>query len=212
MSVGFANGEVEHLDRVVLTVPAPVVADLCPQLAAEEKQRARSVEYQGIICASVLLRKSLAGFYVTNITDAWVPFTGVIEMSALVNREQFGGKALVYLPKYVPSRDPAFDLSDEELKASFISALLRMYPHLEVGDVMSFQVSRVRQVFALPTLGYSERVPTLNTSVPGVHVVNSAQILNGTLNVNETIQLAEKAIPALLSTNVRRSKFASASF
>jgi protoporphyrinogen oxidase len=207
----FSNGETHQFDRVVLTVPAPAVADLCPQLTAQERARAQSIEYQGILCASVLLRKPLAGFYVTNITDSGLPFTAVIEMSALVDREQFGGNALVYLPKYVPSNDPFFNISDEDLKSSFISALSRMYPSFDPQDVLSFQVSRVRQVFAIPTLGYSARVPAMNTSQPGIHVVNSAQILNGTLNVNETIQLAERAVPKLLSATTRRSKFASAS-
>ena len=52
------------------------------------------VTYQGIVCASVLLRKPLDRFYVTNITDGWVPFTGVIEMPALVDRAEFGGHHL----------------------------------------------------------------------------------------------------------------------
>jgi protoporphyrinogen oxidase len=203
VDVAFTHGGRESFDRAVLTVPAPLVADLCPQLTEEERSRARSIEYQGILCASLLLRKPLAGFYVTNITDSWAPFTAVIEMSALVDRREFAGHSLVYLPKYVPSDDPAFGASDEELRSSFLAALARMYPNFDADEVLAFQVSRVRQVFALPTLGYSERVPGINTSQPGIHVVSSAQILNGTLNVNETIQLAEQALPQLLSSQVR---------
>jgi hypothetical protein len=37
------------------------------------------------------------------------------------------------------------------------------------------------------------------TSVTGVYLVNSAQIVNGTLNANETIQLAEQAAARLLA-------------
>jgi hypothetical protein len=40
----------------------------------------------------------------------------------------------------------------------------------------------------------------MSTSVPGVHIVNSAHIINGTLNVNETVQLAERTVPELLSS------------
>jgi hypothetical protein len=35
------------------------------------------------------------------------------------------------------------------------------------------------------------------TSVAGLHLVSSAQIVNGTLNVNETVELAERAAAAL---------------
>lgn len=210
IEVSATHGEAGTFDQVVLTVPAPLVADICPQLTETERNRARNIEYQGILCASLLLSKPLAGFYVTNITDPGIPFTAVIEMSALVDRREFGGQSLVYLPKYVPSDDPAFGASDEELRRSFLSALARMYPHFDPAGVRAFQVSRVRQVFALPTLGYSERVPGITTSQPGIHIVSSAQILNGTLNVNETIQLAERAVPQLLSARVRKGTLAPA--
>jgi hypothetical protein len=67
-----------------------------------------------------------------------------------------------------------------------------MYPHFSRKDVLAFKLSRVRQVFPLPTLNYSENVPSAKTSLENVFIVNSAQITNGTLNVNETVQLAEK--------------------
>ena len=46
---------------------------------------------------------------------------------------------------------------------------------------LAFRVSRVRQVLAVSTLSYSERLPPMVTSVPGLYVVNSAHIVNGTL-------------------------------
>jgi hypothetical protein len=61
------------------------------------------------------------------------------------------------------------------------------------------RVSRVRSVMALPTLGYSERLPPMKTSVPGVWAVNSAHILKGNLNVNETIQVADEALAGPLA-------------
>jgi protoporphyrinogen oxidase len=126
-----------------------------------------------------------------------VPFTGVIEMSALVDRRQLGGNALVYLPRYVTADDPFADLSDDEVQTRFVAALERMYPDFRADDVLAFRVSRVRYVLPVPTLGYSRRLPPVTTSVPGVHLVSSAQIVNGTLNVNETVQLAERAAATL---------------
>ena len=81
--------------------------------------------------------------------------------------------------------------------------LERMYPGFSRADVACFRVSRVREVFAIPTLGYSKRVPPMATSVPRVHLVTSAQIVNGTLNVNETVRLAERAAHNLLRERAR---------
>lgn len=195
----FADGRKAEHDHVVFTVPSNVAARVCPQLNEAEKQKLNGIQYQGIVCASVLLKQPLAKFYVTNITDTWVPFTAVIEMSALVEQAEFGGHSLVYLPKYFAVGDPILELPDEEIEAKFIAALMRMYPHLQREDVLAFQVSRVRNVFPLPTLQYSENVPAMETSIPGVFIVNSSHILNGTLNVNEGIKLAEQAMPKLLA-------------
>jgi len=195
----FADGHQAEHDHVVFTIPSNVAARVCSQLREDEKHKLNGIQYQGIVCASVLLKKPLAGFYVTNITETWVPFTAVIEMSALVDRQEFGGQSLVYLPKYFAAGDPILNLSDEEIEDKFISALERMYPHLSREDVTAFKISRVRNVFPLPTLRYSEQVPTMETSLPGVFIVNSSHILNGTLNVNEGIKLAEHAMPKLLA-------------
>ena len=196
--VALADGDELRFDGVVVTAAAPLAAKLLPGLTAAERDRLAGVRYQGIVCASMLLTKPLAGFYVTNITDP-APFTGVIEMTALVDPTELGGRHLVYLPKYVAPDDPLFQESDESIRGRFLTALAKMYPHFDPADVLAFRVSRVRQVFAVSTLGYSGRVPPVETSVPGVYVVNSSQIVNGTLNVNETLQLADAAVPTLLS-------------
>jgi protoporphyrinogen oxidase len=197
VNVSFHNGHREQFDQVVLTMAAGIAANVCPQLQPQERDLFKNVEYQGIVCASLLLKKPLSPFYVTNITDTWVPFTGVIEMTALVDKAEFGGRNLVYLPKYVPIDDPMLEESDDLIRDRFLAALVQMYPKFDRNDVITFQLSRVRQVFAITTLNYSEKMPPMHPSIPGVHMVNSAHIPNGTLNVNESIQLAEMAAAAL---------------
>jgi protoporphyrinogen oxidase len=196
--VQFSSGTTDEFDHVVLTMPSPVAASICQGLNERETRLLNGIQYQGIVCASVLLKKPLSDYYVTNITEPWAPFTGVIEMTALVDRSQFGGLSLVYLPKYVAPNDPLFSCSDDEIRKSFTSGLARMHPGFDAGDITSFQVSRAKYVFAIPTLQYSQNLPPVHTSVPGVHILNSAHIINGTLNVNETVQLAQKGA-ALLS-------------
>ncbi len=178
-------------DSVILTCPSNIAASILPQLSTAEKQNFEDIRYQGIVCASVLTRKSLSEFYVTNITDE-TPFTGIIEMSALADKSEFDGNALIYLPKYVSPMDELFEKTDAEIEEIFLAALEKMYPQFDRKDVVEFKISRVRQVFPLPTLEYSENVPSVKTSLENVYVVNSSQITNGTLNVNETVQLAEK--------------------
>ena len=195
----------EGFDSVILTCPSNIAAKICPQLTGAEKAKLENIKYQGIVCASVVLKKSLSNFYVTNITDE-TPFTGIIEMSALVDKSEFGGNALVYLPKYVAPDDELFEKTDAEIEEIFTSALEKMYSHFNREDVLAFKVSRVRQVFPLPTIDYSANVPSVETSLENVFIVNSAQITNGTLNVNETIQLAEKFFAVNYTNSTNKTK------
>jgi protoporphyrinogen oxidase len=185
------GGVVETFDHVVVTTASPLAARMCPELTTTERNLLNGIRYQGIICASLLLKKPLSDFYITNITDGRMPFTAVIEMSAIVDRGQFGGRALVYLPKYLPSDSADFDLTDDEIKEKFLAALEQMHPQFKWDDLLCFQISRVKYLLPIPTLNYSDNLPAISTSVPGLHIMNSAHIVNGTLNVNETVQLAE---------------------
>jgi len=202
LDVEYDDGSIESFDHVAVTVAAPIAARMCPQLSDGERAQLNALRYQGIICASLLLRKPLAGYYVTNITDP-APFTAIIEMTALVDPDEFGGKHLVYLPKYVAPDDPLFEMPDQRIRDEFLAGLMKIHPHIEPDDVLAFRVSRVRQVLAISTLNYSQHLPPMTTSVPGLHIVNSAHIVNGTLNVNETLQLADRAARHLLAGAAR---------
>jgi len=183
-------------DEVVLTIPASKIPDVCPQTSPSEKRMFEGITYQDIICAALILKKPLAGYYVTNITDEWVPFTGVIETTALVDKKYFGGNSLVYLPRYITKRDSLWEQTDKMIEEEFCSALESMYPSFSRADCLSFELSKARQVFPITTLNYTkEFIPPTKTSVKHVYAVNSAQIPNGTMNANEIIGLSNtKAI------------------
>jgi protoporphyrinogen oxidase len=182
----------ETFDHVAVTSDTPTADHLCADLTEVERARLRGIAYQGIVCASLVLRASLSDYYLTYLMDD-LPFTAVVEMTALVDPAQLGGHALVFLPKYVGPDDPLFEVPDAEIEARFLDGLQRVYPTLDRADVLGVRISRVRRVFPIPSVGYSRRVPPMATSVRGLHLVSSAQIVNGTLNVNETVELAERA-------------------
>jgi protoporphyrinogen oxidase len=193
VSIQLADGSAREFDQAIVTLPSSIATKLCPGLSKAEKQQHDNIRYQGIICASVLMKNPLADYYVTNLIDSWVPFTAVIEMTTLVDRKELGGNCLTYLPKYVDPTDPMFEQSDEQIRETFLSALEKMYPAFNRDQVLAFKVSRVRRVLAISTLNYSANLPAMKTSIPGVQIINSAHISNGTLNVNECIQLANAA-------------------
>lgn len=188
------GGNSTQFDAVAMTVPTDLVARLVPGLGSREKKRLENVTYLGVICVSLLLKKPLKGYYVTNITESWVPFTTVIEMTSLADPGRFGGNSLVYLPVYLPQDHPYWNCGDSHIIEVFMNAFFSMYPHLEASDIAGTSVARERHVLPLTVRNYSDRcMPPMKTSVDRVFCVNSAQIANGTMNINEITGLAKAA-------------------
>jgi protoporphyrinogen oxidase len=197
LEVHGTDGTVDTFDEVIVTAAGSLAADLCPDLTHAEQAKLRAVRYMGVVCASLLVKQPLAPYYLTYITDPGTPFTAVVEMTSFVAPAEVAGHTLVYLPKYVTPDDPLFQASDEELRAAFWPYLAQMYPHLKEDDVLAFQVSRVKRVFAIPTIGFSGTIPAMRTSVPGLHLVGSAQLPFATLNVNDTLGLVDQFMEGL---------------
>ena len=188
-----SGGRTLAFDHVVLTVPSTQIPRICPQLSIGEKRRLEKVVHQDLLCAALILKKSLSKFYITNIADLSVPFTGVIEMTAVVDRTNFDGHSLVYLPKYLSKDDVFSQKSAREILGLFFNHLQRMHPHIVSDDLVASCISKVVDFPTIPTLHYSqEALPHSQTTLKNITLVNSAQILNGTHNINEIVGLANR--------------------
>ncbi len=185
-------------DDVVVTASPRVTAKIVDGLAPTQQAAYSRIRYQGVVCASLVLERPLSPYYLTYLLDD-MPFTGIVEMTTLIPPAWVHGYHLVYLPRYVASDSPWFEYDDDELRDRFLSGLRTVHPAAATPDcpVVAFQVSRAREVFPLPVLRCSETTPDFATSVPGVWMVNSSQIVNGTLNVNETVGLGDRAVGAI---------------
>jgi len=79
------GGKIFDFDRVVATVPNPKIIALWPNMPSEFRARLEKVRYLNLVCATLVLKKSLSPFYVTNLTDPGFPFTGVIEATNVMS-------------------------------------------------------------------------------------------------------------------------------
>jgi protoporphyrinogen oxidase len=196
LAVTTEDGSVRPTARAVLTAAGPLAAALCPDLTGPERQRLAAVRYQGVVCVAALLDRPLGGYYLTNITAPGSALTGVVEMTALTGTASVGGRTLVYLPRYVAPDDPRFDLADDDVATEALAELWRIYPHARC-EPTAWEVSRVRNVFAVPIRNYSTTMPPVATSVPGLYTVGSAQLPFSPLNVNDTLGLVDVALAAM---------------
>ena len=185
-------------DRAVVTSPSHVASALVPELSAEYVRKLNAVKYLGIVCTVLVLKRSLTPFYVTNLTTNDVPFTGVIEMTNLISMEETGGRHLVYLPKYIAPGDSLLEASDEEVWNLFRADLQKMFPDLQESDIERRFIFREKLVQPLPVMHYSDIVPPMETGVPNLLLANTTQIINSTLNNNEMVKIAHRAVDLIL--------------
>jgi protoporphyrinogen oxidase len=187
------NGISFVFDRVIATTPTPTIHNLYSDFADEFRFKLENIKYLGIVCATLLLKKSLTPFYVTNLTDNGLPFTGLIEVTNVMPQAILNGNSLVYLPKYVPVEDPFFKKPDEEISREFIGALKKMFPELNDEDILACKINREPYVQPIQGIGYSEKIPSMQATVNNFYMVNTAMIQNSNVNNNEVIKLARQA-------------------
>lgn len=198
LKVTSKSGDDISFDYVISTLPSFLTSSFKGLLSEKECEKLKNIKYLGVVCVSLLVNKKLTDYYVTNITDTHIPFTGVIEMTAIVNKDHFGGNSLIYLPRYTNPFDPLFDMPDEKIIDSFIGNLKIMQPDLKQQDILVRKVAKARFVITIPTMGYSKNLPSHKTSVDNFFLVNSSFITDGTLNVNETLKVANNYLPKIL--------------
>ena len=184
--------------RVISTIPNKPFAGIAPQLEPGYVQKLTHTKYLGVLCFVLLLKRKLSPYYVLNLTDEGLPFTGVIEMTNLVSTEETAGYHLVYLPKYTVPGDPLFHAPEDELWATFEAGLRRVAPDVQPSDIAARFFFREPLVQPVPVLGYSDHVPAMRTNVRGLFLANTTQLINSNLNNNAMIKIANRAVQLVI--------------
>lgn len=186
---------VEVFDKVVFTGPTSVLENVAsPALCQLRRSGAARVEYLGVICMVLVTEQPLIPYYVLNIADERIPFTGMIGMSNLVATGETAGLHITFLPKYVHSDDPLLHAPDDDLRKLFIAGLRVMFPDFDSTRIESLHINRAVKVQPLQVLGYSQLVPTVTTLHDAFFVLNTAQFAANTLNNNEVIRAVDEFV------------------
>lgn len=195
------SGECVHFDEVVLCTAGPAAAQFAKQTnqgaLPEAWKTLDKIPYLGCVCAFLVLRRAVTGAYLTYVRDA-APYTAIVEMTNLVDPEAVGGSHVVYLPYYTHPQDPIFARDPGEIATTFAADLIDRYPGLVPDDVVSSDTSKAKYVMPVPVPGALSRPIPPRSGLAGLYLASSAQILNGTLNVESSLQISEAAVACIL--------------
>ncbi len=181
---------VSEFDKVVFTAPTSLADRLVsPDLL--QVDNLHKIEYLGVVCLVMVTKREVSPYYVLNIADDTIPFTGVIGMSSLVNTKYTDGKYLTYFPKYVKSSSPLINREDEQILSDFMEGFYKLYPGFDSGDIISTHIHRAKRVQPIQLLNYSQSIPAVNTLHPNFYMLNTSQFVNDTLNNNSVAKHVE---------------------
>ena len=182
---------IEHFDKVVFTAPLNVLEKVSSPDLFNVSRKDKTVEYLGVVCIVLVTKQSMTPYYVLNIADKEVPFTGVIGMSSLADLEQTNGSHITYFPKYITSDHEYWSKSEEELENIFLDGFKNMYPDFDMTSIESVHIHKAFKVQPLQVLNYSEIIPKIKTKHPDFFVLNTSQFVNDTLNNNTVVNHVE---------------------
>ena len=188
-----AAGE-EAFDRVISTIPLPLLAPILRAGGVEESLAARYGSIPSVACACVVLRTRTAvtdNFW-TNVNDSRFAIPGIIEMSNLRPL----GAPISYVPFYIPADHPDYQRPDEAFIADAWACLKAINPVLQEDDLLTAHCSRYR--FAQPVCGthFLESLPP-QQPFPGVFTADTTAYYPEDRGISESIgfgrQLARMA-------------------
>lgn len=188
-----SNPQTEYFDEVVCTSPTPVIRQIVDDNLLDYNAASTSgeVEYLGVVCGVLVTHEPLSKYYVINIADSSIDFTGVIGMSNVIPAKYTNSQHLTYLPRYMLSTDKDMEKSDEYYRDRYFAGLEKMFPEFKRSDAITLEIHRARQVQPLQVLGYSQLKPSVKTKHPGLFILNTSQFTHATLNNNEVVSAVE---------------------
>ncbi len=175
-SIQTKSGEM-GASQYLMTPSFSIIADIFEDIAdAKWLHGLRRVKYLGNMCLVLQLDRSLSDTYWLNVNDPGFPFVGVIEHTNFDSPENYDGKHIVFLSRYLAKEDPLWAYGDEEYLGFALGHLQRMFPALERSWIHDFHIWRAEFAQPVTERGYSEYVPGRQTPYSNAWISTMAQI------------------------------------
>jgi protoporphyrinogen oxidase len=181
-------------EKVVFSIPSPLIPKICPELPEDEKRTHQLISYVSILCMPVVMNRSLSGIYWLNVGDRTIPFTGVIEHTNYVPMSDYGNKHVAYLFNYLPMNHPWMGETKEVMFARYEEGLRRIFPNYRRDQVEQIMIFRDTYANVIYEKDYLKKIPPLVSKTPGVYYANTAHIFPDDRNQNYSVELAERVL------------------
>ena len=192
------GGSDEPYDLILVTTAPQVLVDLAPDLPNAYREELAKIEYLANVCLVMRLDRTLSDTYWLNVGDPEIPFTGVIEHTNMQRPETYGGAHLAYISRYLDPADPAYGLPAEELLASYVPHLRRMFAGFQRDWVQEVWAWRERYTQPVIGLHYSQHKPAFQTPVAGLWLSCMAQVYPEDRGMNYAVAYGRRVVEEIM--------------
>ncbi|MFB7241652.1 NAD(P)/FAD-dependent oxidoreductase [Streptomyces populi] len=140
------------------------------------RRRLSAVPYLANLCLVLENDRPLSDTYWLNVTDPSFPYVGVIEHTNLEASDAYAGRHLVYLSAYLPTSAELYRMDDDAVFHASLPHLSRMFPQFRRDWVRRYHVWRADHAQPVITPHYSDRIPAMETDLPGLYLASMAQV------------------------------------
>lgn len=184
----------EKYDRVILTVPDPLVEKL-----TEIKREKKEINYLWGQTLILELDKSLMDGYWLNILEKDWPFLVAVEHTNFEDRSHYGNKTVVYLGNYLEKSDKRLELGDDDLLTSYLPYLKKINPEFDMGWIT--RKWRFKAPFAQPVFPTNYGSQILDPRLPigdNLYIANMSMVYPWDRGTNYAVEMGKKVAKEIL--------------
>lgn len=170
-----AKGQEYPVDIVILTC-SPMIIRKIYNWDKDFDEKLGRHEYFGALTMIMSLKRSLSKIYWLNVADETSPFVAVVEHTNFIDKKNYNNNHIIYLGKYLSTESKLYNMSEVEIKNTFLNYLKRIFTFFDEKDVIEYRI--VKEPYAQPVVkkNFSEILLDYKTPVKGVYIANMSQI------------------------------------
>ncbi len=126
------------------------------------------------------------------------PFLALVEHTNFLPKAHYGGDHIVYCGDYVPADHEYFQLSEDALVERFLPSLKQVNPDFSPDWVRKWWVWRAPYAQPVPGVDHSEKIPPLQTPLPGVFWASMSQVYPWDRGTNYSVEMGRRVAAMIL--------------
>ncbi|OGH19069.1 MAG: hypothetical protein A3F31_01135 [Candidatus Levybacteria bacterium RIFCSPHIGHO2_12_FULL_38_12] len=186
------NNKSQSFDKIIVTLPSQLFTKTA-SIPFEYKQSLEQLKSLGAVNLVLRLKEEFLkdGTYWLSMCDANIPFLAIIEHTHFMDKKSYNNEYIVYIGKYLPSSDPFFSKSKEEIFNIYDPFLAKITKNYK-KSIIDYRVFKAPFAQPIIPIHYSKVMPSFKTPLQGVYLANIQQVYPWDRGTNYAVGLGQK--------------------